>query len=107
LGAEQLRRRGEDRRCLILGMARVRRRGVAVGPRRRHQGLASIRQHDQQLVAAEPPHRPDHLQPLTLQRMPRPGHHHLIHRASDHRRGNVLEAGSECRLLSPVWIIQS
>ena len=62
------------------GLALVRRRGVTVGPRHRHQGLASVGQHDQQLVAAESAHRPDHLQPPALQGMPRPGHRHLGHR---------------------------
>jgi hypothetical protein len=81
VGVQQLRRRGEDRRCLPRGMGIVRHRGVAVGPGRRHQGLAPIREHDQQLVAAESAHRPDHLQPLALHGMPRPGHHDLIHRA--------------------------
>jgi hypothetical protein len=60
-GVEQVRRRGEDRCCLTWGLVIVGRRGVAVGPRRRHQGFASIRQHHQQLVAAEFAHRPDHL----------------------------------------------
>jgi hypothetical protein len=47
VGVKQLRRRGEDRWCPVQGLALVRRRGVAVGPRRRHQGLASVGQHDQ------------------------------------------------------------
>jgi hypothetical protein len=47
MGVKQLRRRGEDRWCPVQGSALVRRRGVAVGPRRRHQGLASVGQHDQ------------------------------------------------------------
>jgi len=47
MGVKQLRRRGEDRCCPVQGLALARRRGVAVGPRRRHQGLASIGQHDQ------------------------------------------------------------
>jgi hypothetical protein len=59
VGVKQLSRRGEDRCWLIQDLA-VRRCGVAVGPRRRDQGLAAIRQDDQQLVATEFAHRPDH-----------------------------------------------
>jgi hypothetical protein len=62
-GSKQLRRPGEDRCSLIQGLILVPCRDVAVSPRRRDQGLASIRQHDQQFVAPESAHRPNHLQP--------------------------------------------
>jgi hypothetical protein len=62
-----------------------------IGPRRRDQRLAAIRQHQQQLDPAVPSHPAQHLQLPPFQR---------VSPTRDHHRRKVLDAGSESGLRS-------
>jgi hypothetical protein len=70
---------------------------VQIGPGRRNQRLAAIRQHQQQLDAAMPPHPAQHRQRPSLQRMTPP---------RDHHSREVLDTGSESVLRSTALTIR-
>jgi len=63
------------------------RRGVTlqIGPRRRYQQAAAVRQHDEQLELPAAAHPPDQLKRAALQRVPWPH--------DPHRRREAIEVG--------------
>ncbi len=75
---QQLRQRAQ-RRCVG---RRPDIRAVQVGPRRRDQRLAAIRQHHQQLQLPLPASLPQHRQLLAPHGMTRPGDPHRAHRVA-------------------------